>query len=272
MDTSLHLVSDLDGTWIPTEERLKDLRQLEFFLSEVHGLILTFATGRTLHSALTAISGSIALWPNHFITDVGTASYHRHGKRWFEDVEYGRMVDGLWDPKAAERVAQHLPNGICRQSGLHPRRRLALEMMPGYDLSRSTEALRTHLARAWFPADVLPSNACCLDVLPKGVNKGTAVAFLERRIPTPSLLVVCGDSENDLGMFHKADVAVVMAGSPLTDDQLGYPGPRIIHPAGRGPAGILEALLQLQSWEPHEQGPGRLVEPRPIRGHAGRGE
>lgn len=248
MDLSLHLVSDLDGTWIPRDGDVAGLRALESHLTHLHGLTLTFATGRTLHSALTDLAGLVKLWPQHFVTDVGTAIYHRNASgKWIQDPDYARKIDSGWDQGAAERILLSLPKGIRPQAGLRPRRRLALEVLPGFDLLRAAEELTHHLAQAWFPADILPSNGRCLDVLPRGVDKGTAVAHLESHIQLPSFLVVCGDSENDLGMFHLADLAVLMADSPLKEGSIDVPSSRLVRPRAKGPAGILEALSSLHS-------------------------
>lgn len=254
----LHLVSDLDGTWIPPEGDHGALRALERQVADIPDLRLTFATGRTLHSALAHLLRYVELWPDHFVTDVGTAIYHKNASgKWIEDPQYARMISRLWDAEAAEQLAKRLPPGIRRQPGLQPRRRMALEVQPGWDPHAMAEQLRGILTKAWFPADVLPSNGQCLDVLPKGVDKGTALEHLTRHCRLPSFLLVCGDSENDLGMLRKADMAVVMAGSILQDEELGLPRDRIIHPKNCGPAGIQEALIQLQAKALPEGGAGR---------------
>ncbi len=248
MDLSLHLVSDLDGTWIPTKGETPSLRSLENYLTNLHGLTLTFATGRTLHSAVTDLSSIVRLWPTYFVTDVGTAIYRRTAKgKWIEDTEYARRLNSIWDQDAAERISQSLPEGIRQQPGLRVRRRLALEVLPGFDLQQAAEELSNQLVKAGFAGDVLPSNGCCLDVLPKGVDKGTAVDYLDIRLPPPSFLMVCGDSENDLGMFRKADMAVVMADSPLKMEAIDVPISRLIRPRAPGPAGILEVLYNMRS-------------------------
>jgi HAD superfamily hydrolase (TIGR01484 family) len=267
MDLSLHLVSDLDGTWIPPQEDLAGLRELEDWLTGLHGLTLTFATGRTLHSALTDLTGLVLLWPAHFVTDVGTAIYHRTSRgKWIEDADYARKVNALWDQDAADRVSLRLPPGIRHQPGLRPRRRLAMEILPGVELLAAAEELEQCLGKAWFPVDVLPSNGVCLDVLPKGVDKGTAVEHLDLQVHQPSLLVACGDSENDLGMFRKADMAVVMADSPLQEAEIGLSEQRVLRPKRRGPAGILEALRSLQARTWPDRNPERATPPFPLLG------
>lgn len=257
MDLVLHLVSDLDGTWIPRGSSLEGLRKLESHLSGLHGLELTFATGRSLHSVVMELSHHVSLWPQHLVTDVGTAIYYRAAKgKWIEDGEYGRRIASRWDAEAAERLAVSLPSTVRRQPGVRSRRRLALEVAPGCDPKRSRGDLVRYLEKCWFPADVLFSSGKCLDVLPKGVNKGTAVEYLERSARQPTFLMVCGDSENDLGMLKLADAAVLMASSPLKEELVGIPAHRIYRPKADGPAGILEALSRLQFREDGREASG----------------
>lgn len=246
MDLALHLVTDLDGTWIPQADDLDSLRGIEAYLSGLHGFTLTFATGRTLASVQAGLSDIIRLWPTYLVTDVGCAIYVRSVTgAWEEDAEYARRVGRLWDAVAADRIARSLPPGIRLQPGVRPRRRLALEAMPGHSLPEATERLAVHLDKAHFPATILPSNDRCLDVLPQGVNKGLAVDYLEGKVRQPTLLMVCGDSENDLAMFHRADLAVLMADSPLQETAIDLDQDRLVRPSASGPAGILEVLRSL---------------------------
>jgi hypothetical protein len=120
---------------------------------------------------------------------------------------------------------------------------VALETQPGRDLPGAAEDLARNLEQAGFNADVLASNDRCLDVLPKGVHKGSAVEYLQERSRLPRPLVVCGNSENDLGMLRVADIAVLMADSSLRSDRLGVPPGHVIRSSSPGPGGILEVLL-----------------------------
>ena len=247
MDLILHLVSDLDGTWIPRELNDRKLRDLESHISQLRGLKLTFATGRSLHSVITDLSRHVLLWPQHLVTDVGTAIYYRASSgKWIEDAEYGRRIASRWDAEAAEQLSTSLPSTVRRQPGVHSRRRLALEVASGCEPKRALDDLVKHLEKNWFAADVLASGGRCLDVLPRGVHKGTAVEYLERGVRQPTFLMVCGDSENDLGMLRLADAAVLMASSPLKEEMVGIPAHRVYRPEADGPAGILEALSRLQ--------------------------
>lgn len=96
-------------------------------------------------------------------------------------------------------------------------------------------------------ADVLASGDGCLDVLPEGVNKGSAIQHLGRRPGMPRTLVVCGDAENDLGMLRLADIQVTMANGGLRPDSPGLAAERVVQTPVPGPVGILHVLERLEA-------------------------
>ena len=239
----LHLVSDLDGTWIPGPGRRPGLRRLEAFLDRQPGIVVTFATGRSLPSAIEALAELDARPPDHLVTDVGTGLYHRDGKGgWLEDLDYAAWVEARWPADLGERLARRgLPEGVRLQPGAAPRRRLALEVVPGWELRQAAGRLREILDGLGVRADVLPSGSRYLDVLPAGVDKGVAVRHLGLPLP----VVACGDSENDRGIWQVADLPVVMADSALAPGEPGIPWNRVVRPDIPGPEGILEVLRDL---------------------------
>lgn len=250
MPLAVHLVSDLDGTWLPAPGEEPCLRALEAFLAARPDTVLTFATGRRLDNAVGALHGVVEMYPRHFITDVGTAIHHRSvDGGWVEDTDYDRWVASRWDRSAVEgSLLASLPEGVGWQKHVTPlRRRLALHAAPGEAVGAAARALAEALERHQLRADVLASSDGCIDVLPPGVDKGSAVAHLARRNDVPRILVVCGDAENDVGMLRLADVPVVMAGGRLRPDAPGLPADRVIQTAVPGPAGILEVLRLLET-------------------------
>ena len=239
---ALHLVSDLDGTWLPAADPVPGLKALEAFLERHPGIVLTFATGRGLASALALLEQRVTLLPRHLATDVGTTLHHRAPDgRWLEDRGYARWAGRHWPAKlAATLLRAGLPEGVRLQPGVASSRRLALELEHG-DLALAANRLRALLDRLGIRAEVLASHQQLLDVLPPGVDKGTAVRHLN--IPLP--MVACGDSENDLGLWRVADLPVLMADSPLAPALAGPGRARMVIPEAPGPAGILEMLMKL---------------------------
>ncbi|MBK8725492.1 MAG: hypothetical protein IPL96_05400 [Holophagaceae bacterium] len=170
-----HLVSDLDGTWIPERGHQGELRQLEASVHHQVGTVLTFATGRTFTSAMKLIRQWHLMEPDHLITDVGCALWHRWGKGIYEeDMVYASMVSARWPEESAERlVGFWMPKSVQRQFGVASTRRLALQPAAGVPLKRAETELRDSMQACGMRADVLASHGRYLDVLPRGVDKGS---------------------------------------------------------------------------------------------------
>lgn len=241
----VHLVSDLDGTWLPSPGDEAALHRLETYLAHCPGVTLTFATGRTLESAQEVIHTRTNLRPDHLVTDVGAALHHAGpGESWIEDVDFTAWIAARWNPETKSRVEQAgLPEGVRFQEGLNPLRRLALEVVDPRNLEGAAAELQLTLATLGLSAEILLSGGRYIDVLPIGVDKGSALEFMERCGTVARPLIACGDSENDLGLFRTADLAILMCDSSL--DHRAIPpvcGP-IVRTSKPGPDGILEMLL-----------------------------
>lgn len=239
-----HLVSDLDGSWILQGAKTAEVRTLAAALGcrDCH---LTFATGRDLASTQDVLR-QCGLEPTCLITDLGTGIHRKGQYGWEEDLTYRAFVSARWDEHLASRVMEHLPEGIEPQPGLVPSRRLALQVVDfeGQGLAQAAKALRAHLKSVGLEAEVTASHGRFLEVLPRGIDKGSAVAWLRASDQIEDPLLVCGDSENDLAMLKLAAAAVVLPGNGLQP-----PDPAStawVHKAQAfGPLGILEAL---RSW------------------------
>lgn len=244
---SVHLASDLDGTWLPAAGREADLRALEAFLERHPGVVLTFATGRTLGSALAVLAGRVKVLPRFLVTDVGTAIFERKPEgRWVELEGYAQWVEHRWAFRAvAGALLGALPAGVVQQSGVLPRRRLALEVQGGCGLAQAAQALALRLRAEGVEADLLASSERCLDVLPRGVNKGAAIGYLQNCMGLSGPLVACGDSENDLAMLQRADLPVLMARNSLTPQAQDTLGAGLCRAQEPGPLGILHVLAGL---------------------------
>ncbi len=159
----------------------------------------------------------------------------------------------LWDSDAARALlASGLPEGILAQPEVAPIRRLAFQLGAGPGMEEAGQRLHQACKAHGLEADILPSHGFYFDVLPPGIHKGSALAFLQasRRLPRP--VVGCGDSANDLGLFEAADHPILMRDG-LEDHEA---PPALIRRAYRtrlpGPRGIHEALIALGLLEEEE--------------------
>lgn len=253
---AVHLVSDLDGTWIPSPPQANGLRRLEAALARLPDLRLTFATGRGFDSARALLARHIQFHPHHLVTDVGTRIHHRTPEGgWVEDEEFADRMRALWDPGLhGALAAEGLPPGVRFQAGVAPRFRLGLEVEDPAHLQRAAVDLQLRLVLRGHDAHVLASGNRFLDVLPEGVDKGTAVDHLERIRPPGGILIGFGDSENDAGFLRRADLAGLMPGGLLEPGRDGL-SPRTAFLAPRpGPEGIL-ALLETWGFLGSEERP-----------------
>lgn len=243
--SGFHLVTDLDGTWIPDPAHVEHLRRLEAAIRSHPENVLTFATGRTFGSATDLMARWGLAAPDHLITDVGCALWHRQSNGAFEeDLAYATVVAERWSREDADRlVSEGLPRSVQGQVGVSPTRRLALEAVEGVPLDQASRDLWRALLSCGMNAEILPSHGRYLDVLPTGVDKGFAVIYLQRSAGLPRPLVCCGDSANDLGMLRKADFPVLMGDGLIDFDAPGLPRERTYRTPHGGPVGIHEALL-----------------------------
>lgn len=242
--TELHLVSDLDGTWIPRQSQAEDLPALEQYLEKRPDITLTFATGRSLESAIEILKTVIGRQPDHLITDVGGALFHRNAQdQWVEDKVYATWVRSRWDGETLQKImVEGLPEGVQLQAEGGALRRVALRVDDPDNLLRSAIRLQVMIHRLGLAADVLTSNERYIDILPFDVDKGSPIRFMKRHHGLTAPLIACGDSENDLGLFKIADVAVLMSDSPLNIEHPRLVGTRILRSTQPGPKGILEIL------------------------------
>lgn len=243
---AFHLVTDLDGTWLPETPECPSLRALEALVADRTDRILTFATGRTLTSTLSVLEALRLHPPSHLITDVGAALYHRGPVgSWVEDGGWRDRVAGLWpDREALDALLACLPDlGLEPQPGLHPVRRLALEVGAGNNLADAVSALKRTCQDLRLRVHILPSHGRYVDLLPPGIHKGAALAYLQVRGKLPRPIIACGDSENDFGLLEAADLPILMHGSPVRDTLPASIQTRVRLTSFPGPEGIHQLLL-----------------------------
>ena len=264
MKRGLVIATDLDGTLASGDPTRRAL--LLRLLQEIRAARLVYATGRTVDSARTLIMRKNLPEPELLIADVGATVVHGCGHRHVSEIERG-IQSVSWPGVAAVRErlagiveleAQRIPTTRRASYWITPTRRLQqaapkdlFDASGSNDGSLSAAAGRTAAffarraahALGDLPADVLMSANVYLDVLPRGVNKGTTLMRVLRFLGCDiDACIVAGDSVNDHAMFTTGARGIVVANSePALRAVLGV-RPNVYWARETGAGGILEGL------------------------------
>ncbi len=246
MTYRLHVVVEL-STWAASGATSEGLEKLEQHLQERPGIMLTLVTRGPFHPALKHLSAQGRIHPHHFISDAGTAIFHRDGPEgWHEDADYRTWAESRWSAHALERFVEWgIPPGIHRVIGEYSSRHVILELEPPKDGNTALAEIQASVLNAGLEAQVLPVGSL-FEIVPRGVDRGTALVFLHNSAMEPPPLMVCGSTELNLRLFRQAEFPVLMADSPLDFETPGIPRERIYRTANAGPMGVLEALIRAE--------------------------
>ncbi len=232
---SLVLATDLDGTFLGGDnaKRTKFYTLLEQHRNEV---LLIFVTGRSLdlvNNIYTEDSGVPV--PDFIISDVGTTVFHGATSEPLAPIQ--DWIAGQWQ-NSNNAVKQLLADerGLTLQP-IDPDYRVSYFCTPE-GLEPST---LQKLTDAGF--DYIYSDNNFLDVLPRGVAKGTTLLKLLDFLSLDSAQVVtCGDTLNDLSLFQTGLKGIAVGNS---EDRLVaeiQTMPNVYHSQGTGAMGIWEGL------------------------------
>lgn len=226
------LATDLDGTFLGGTSLHR--QQLYRFIREDLNTRLIFVTGRGLESVMPLLNDPIIPNPDYIICDVGATIVNGHT---LEPVEILQSeIEKNWPGslKVREALAE-IPDLIHQEV---PQQRRS-----SYFVQDESTIEKVRVLAAKLNCDVVHSAGKYLDILPKGINKGSSLKKLIRylRFNTDEVLVA-GDTLNDLAMYQCGFKGVVVGRSEkkLTDATSGLEG--IYHATASGAGGILEAM------------------------------
>lgn len=230
----LILATDLDGTFLhgSAAERRAGYG---FIRRHREHIGLLYVTGRELERVQALAEDPEVPWPDHIICDVGTVAVN--GRTLAPFPELLGWVEERWGG-ANERVRALLAGetGIRLQPVAPPYR-----VSYYYEPRELSHATVDRIRAAGF--DCLLSDERYLDVMPRGVNKGSMLLrLLDLLGLPPERVVVCGDTLNDLSLFETglAGVVVGNAEPKLRDAVVGL---ETVYCSGApGVAGIIEGM------------------------------
>jgi sucrose-6F-phosphate phosphohydrolase len=201
------LATDLDRTLLPNGSWPADPGAIDLFneLTQKHGVLVVYVTGRNLNLAENAISEYGIRYPDVLIGDVGTSiRKYEHGKwrpdtgwethvkqsspRWDADT-IRRAVDGI--DGLSEQEREHC--GPFKQSYYveHDRNEAILKVVEERVKGNYDEVII-------YSYDSVSGNGL-LDFLPNSATKQTALEYVAEEFGASKTDVVfCGDSGNDV--------------------------------------------------------------------------
>jgi sucrose-6F-phosphate phosphohydrolase len=243
------LVCDLDNTL------LGDDRSLARFAAWFHRyrsrLRLVYASSRFFRSAAQTVRHSRLPKPSVIVGGMGTeVRFYRSGRPIFPWEE---RLFACWDVDRVREV-------LARCDGLRPQ---PAEFQSDWKLSYclrdaspdDLELIRAALRNASVEAELVYSSQRDLDVLPAGIDKGSAAKFLAEYFSYPAHdVIVCGDSGNDVAMFQHGFRGVVVANAQ--PELAAWQGPTVYHSGQKFAAGVLDGLYH---WFAQDADPERCV-------------
>jgi HAD superfamily hydrolase (TIGR01484 family) len=237
--TSTLLATDLDGTVIPPEGAdLGDsdggVRAFRHAVDAPRrardGVTLAYVTGRHLAFALEGIAGAGLPAPDLLACDVGTSVYHpQHGDAstdagtWRPDAAYrARMREALGGVDASEirhALRKTVPDLVLQEAEKQAEFKVSYYAPGPPRLDELVDAVRAGLAGVapvTLVASVDPADGRGLiDVLPRGVAKDRALAFMRAELGvTSDATLYAGDSGNDRAALLSGVLAVLVGNAP----------------------------------------------------------
>ena len=235
IDATRAIVSDVDNTLLGNDEALD--RFASWYAQTGRAFKLIYASGRFYDSIVESIGSTALPDPDLIIGGVGTQ---------VRDFPTGKPI-GAWRERFAERFdAATVIDALRGYPGIELQQAdCCSEFKVSYFLRNAgpgeLHEVRSLLAEASIDAELIYSSNRDLDVLPAGVNKGSAARWaIESMGIKRKDVIACGDSANDLSMYRHGFRGVVVGNAhnelrSLTDKH--------IHQAEQGYAdGVLEGL------------------------------
>ncbi len=199
------LISDLDDTLLGDDSALARFRDYAESLGDE--LALVYASGRFFESIREDVDDSPLPSPAMVIGGVGS--------------EVRTFPDGTPDPEWVRQISRNWSAPTVRQAleNFDGLRLQAEEDQSDFKVSYHWPAatpddldrVRQTLESAGIAASLIYSSARDLDVLPKGVDKGSAAAFVGKRLGyPPERILAAGNSGNDAALMRRGFCGIVV--------------------------------------------------------------
>ncbi|QEC68787.1 HAD-IIB family hydrolase [Panacibacter ginsenosidivorans] len=226
------LATDIDGTFLGGE--LHHRRKLYNLLKNDPSLLLVFVTGRGLENVVTLFNDDLIPRPNYIICDVGATVVN--GKTLQPVQPLQETIKTYWP--GTFNILQHFKNIEWLQYQQVPQQRRCSFFLKDEAFLENAKTLAAQLN-----CDAIYSAGKFLDILPKGVNKGSTLTSLINHLQIPAEdVLVAGDTMNDLDMYKCGFKSVAVGGSEEALIKATYDLEKVYHAEAAGAGGIFEAM------------------------------
>ena len=230
----LVLATDLDGTFLEGDQRVKNSFYPEF-LRLRDTVLLIYTTGRSVETVKQFCDHGYLPYPHFIIGDHGTE---------IADGMNFKQIDTLQEPiiKKWHQGNTQLKDLLQNERGLqlqpiNPAYRIAYY----YDPHQFQEQTLEKIKSAGF--DYIQSCEMYLDIVPKGVNKGSSLINILSHLQIDhGRVITCGDSLNDLSLFQTGLKSIAVGNSePKLVDEIKHLR-NVYHSSFPGLSGIIDGL------------------------------
>jgi len=228
------LATDLDGTFLAGDP--ENRHRLYQLISAHPEIKLVFVTGRGLEVVLPLLADSTIPVPDYIIADVGATVVDGQSRQPIQPIQ--TAIESNWPGERAVADAMAKFDGLERQEV--PQQRRCSYFCTAEAVTTQIEEIAQRLG-----CDVLYSADLYLDILPRGVNKGSTLrALVEHLGVDPSDVLVAGDTLNDLSMYEQGFKGVCVGESEPALLDATRDRARVLQSLHTGCGGILEAISQ----------------------------
>lgn len=233
------LATDLDGTFLAGKDEHKF--KLYSLLSEADDVILVFVTGRGLQTVTPLFILPEMPRPEYIICDVGATIVQGDNLLPVSDIMFD--IETAWPGAGAVYdVFNKLP-GLTYQE-------VPMERRSSYFYNEETDFELVAKHAEELGVDILVSHGKYIDVLPKGVNKGSTLKKLVNSLGhNKEDILVAGDTLNDLSLFLTGYKGVAVAGSEEGLIKKISAMSNVIHSEHPGTGGIIDAMRHYFQYE-----------------------
>ncbi len=237
------LVTDLDNTLVGDREAMNDLNQILQQHRQIHGSKLVYASGRSRHLFRKLQQEQSLLEPDIFVGSVGTDMYYPSSDR--SEPEWQEKLRSRWRRDRVLSIAAHFAD-LTPQPDSEQGEFKVSYYLPQPAAQEVLPRLEKMLQEADLDVRLVYSSDRDLDILPREGNKGTAMAFVRRKLGfSPENTIVCGDSGNDIGLFESGIERGIIVGNArgeLLQWHEEHPNPNRYLAKAACAGGILEGL------------------------------